>query len=134
MQATTLAQAFRPCPPGDAATLDTAERSLVLDRTVLLCGAQSGRTFPHGHSLIAIDRLTPFIVSELTSTTKPIGVVLRESRLETFREIHSVGEEQAGQCGAYLRLHENVILLSRTYRIRAGGRSIMLITERFPVA
>lgn len=132
VRATMLAQFVQPSRSRDAALLAVPEGAPVLNRKVLLCGERSGRTFLYGQSLILVERLDRRIADGLVLTNKPIGILLRESRIETFREILTAGQERAGACAAYFQAAEDATLLFRTYRIEARGRPIMLVTERFP--
>lgn len=130
VEAVRLAQSLQPARPQDAELLALPEGSPVLDRHVLPCGVRGGMPFLCGESLIVVERLDPCIVDRLESTNEPIGQLLRACRLETFREVLAVGEQPAGSYGAYFGVHQDVRLLSRTYRVVSQGQPIMLITER----
>ncbi len=82
--------------------------------------------------VVALDRVDPALLEGLTGTDKPVGILLRENRTETFREILLVDREPAGPCGAHFGIGPDAELLFRTYRILARRQPIMLITEKFP--
>lgn len=108
---------------------------LLLSRQVILRGTVSGRALLHGDSLIALQRLDPAVQDGLLSTSTPIGRLLAASRIETFREIVSVGSHAAGPVyGAHFDVDPTATILTRTYRIIARERPIMVITERFPAS
>lgn len=113
--------------------LDVRQSDAVMRREVLLRGSESGRTFVHALSQIVPDRLDPAIRRGLLESSKPIGRLIEENHLETFREILSAQREPAGARGVHFGLGHTAPVTSRTYRIIAGGRPIMLITETFPV-
>ena len=113
--------------------LEVHQSDSVMRREVLLRGTESGRTFVHALSQIVPERLDPAIRRGLLESSKPIGRLIEEKHLETFREILSVQREQAGARGIHFGLGHTAPVTSRTYRIIAGGRPIMLITETFPV-
>jgi chorismate-pyruvate lyase len=104
----------------------------VLDRRVLLRGAASGRNFLHGESVIALGRVPRAVRTGLLRGDTPIGLLLRQDRTETFREIlWSVKVVHPG-IAAYFLLAEGTPLLSRRYRVWIDHRPAMLITETFP--
>lgn len=129
IMATRLGQSIQPARPHDAEPLGVAAGSPLIDRRVLLRGAHSGVTFLHGESLIVADRVSPELVERLESTDEPIGLLLRASRLETFREVLAVGEQRAGSYAAYFGSDEDAVLLFRTYRVLSHGQPVVLITE-----
>ncbi len=120
-------------PAGDPCyALDLAADEERLTRRVLLRGSQSGSTFLYAETLIALDKLHPFVRSGLLSTAEPIGRLLTTARLETFRDILSSGRVPAEAIAQHFGIAEDDELFVRTYRIICGGRPIMLITEMFP--
>lgn len=70
----------------------------VLHRTVLLQGSVSGTNFIHGDSVIIPDRLPDSVLESLLTTAEPIGRLLTENRVETFREIVGVRFGAAADC------------------------------------
>jgi chorismate-pyruvate lyase len=68
----------------------------------------------------------------LLRTDTPIGLLLREYRTETFREILHCGTVPARDLAAHFGTDEATPLLARTYRIWIERRPAMLITETFP--
>lgn len=130
IEAVRLAQSLQPAGVEPAELLAVEPGSSVLDRHVLLRGADSGATFLYGESLIVASRLDRNLLDDLDCTHKPIGHLLRASRLETFREVLAVGEQAAGPYGTYFDCGGEAVLLFRTYRIILRGQPIALITER----
>lgn len=130
IEAVSLAQSRQPATPQQAELLDVSAGSQVLDRHVLLRGARSATTFLYGEALIVPERMDPEILDRLTSTSEPIGTLLREHRLETFREVLMVGKQTAGSCAVHFGSGADAVLLFRTYRILTRAQPIALITER----
>ncbi len=64
----------------------------------------------------------------------PVGTLLLENRVETFREVLSAGREPAGSCARYFAVEVDTEMVWRTYRVCARQRPIMLITEKFPAS
>ena len=104
----------------------------VLDRRVLLRGVVSGRNYLCGESAIALSRLPRAVRTGLLRGDRPIGLLLRESRTETFREILWNGTSVARGMAPYFLLTEGTPLLARRYRVWIDHRPAMLITETFP--
>lgn len=104
----------------------------ILDRRALLQGSVSGKDYLYGESVIALDRLTRAVTRELLQGKTPIGLLLREHRTETFREILCCGTVPAGDLAPHFLMSEACPLLARTYRVWIDRRPAMLITEKFP--
>ena len=120
-------------PGGEAChPLELAADEERLTRRVVLRGSTTGRTLLHAETLVAVARLHPLVRTGLLSTSEPIGRLLTTARLETFRDILSSGVTRAGAVAEHFDIGEDEDVFVRTYRIIAGGRPIMLITEKFP--
>jgi chorismate-pyruvate lyase len=126
-----LAQVFDRATPSDDA-LDVAAGDRVLRRQVLLRGRESGTDFLHADAVVVPARVDAAVLDGLLATDEPIGRLLATNRVETFREILSVGQAPAGPCGRHFRIPETADVVFRTYRIVTMGLPAMLITERFP--
>jgi chorismate-pyruvate lyase len=105
--------------------LELGGGELVLERRILLQGTVSRENFLYAESFIAPDRLDDAV-------RKPIGHLIIEHRLETFREILEWGTEAAGPLNEYFSVPATAPTIFRTYRIFTNGRPIMMITEKFP--
>lgn len=120
-------------PSGEAChPLELAADDERLSRRVLLCGSTTGQPLLHADTLVAVARLHPLVRAGLLSTSEAIGRLLTTARLETFRDILSSGLTRAGAVGEHFGIGEDEDVFVRTYRIVAGGKPIMLITEKFP--
>jgi chorismate-pyruvate lyase len=67
----------------------------------------------------------------LLESHKPIGFLMQERRLETFREIVGCGRELATASGRTSTSKRRTAIW-RTYRVFSEHKPIMLITEKFP--
>lgn len=119
-------------PPTPETRLDGADQRL-LERTITLRGARSGTTFLHADSHIAADRVPSGLLDSLLETGRPLGRLLNEHRVESFRQIIATGVMPADALGTCFGVAADSELLFRTYLIHVGGRPLMRITERFPV-
>ena len=114
--------------------LDLDSGCQVLQRTVLLQGSQSGRNHLYADSIMIPDRLDQHVVDGLLNTDTPVGTLLVERRVETFREILAVGKEPADSCAPLFGIPPDEEMICRTYQVLTGRRPIMLITEKFPAS
>jgi chorismate-pyruvate lyase len=104
----------------------------VLDRRILLRGRMSHLARLYAESFIVRDRLPKPLREGLVNSSKPIGLLILENRLETFREIIGCVREEAGDLAVHFGIEPSDYLISRLYRVLAHGQPIMLITEKFP--
>lgn len=98
--------------------LDTPDGADILIRDVVLVGETSGRLFARARSWIALDRLAPEMREDIIAMRRSIGNVLLAHFSENRRELlwHGLTQEKT---------------LERTYRVIAGGKPLMVITETF---
>ena len=113
-----------------ALELDGAEN--LMQRHILLEGRDSHRRMMYAHSTIVVDRLDPRVRDGLLNSRKPLGLLLLERRVETFKEILDAGRRPAGDLAAHFHLPDDAPLIHRSYRMISGGRPLMRITEMFP--
>lgn len=126
-----LGQVSRPVSPADG-ELEPAGHETLLCRETLLQGSDTGRNYIYAEVCVVLDRLDAAVREGLLTTSEPIGYLLAANRIETFREVLRLGRKPAGPLGARFAMDSHDELLSRTYRIIAGGSPIMLLTEWFP--
>lgn len=123
-------------------TLEQTEPSLqkhpgdrLLERRVQLIGEQTGRCYASAFSLVDTSQLSTDLRQGLEAGQLGIGELLRDSGLETYREIVDFGRLSGGE-----QLFEEALGLSsheciwRCYRIVQCGRPVMQIREFFPLA
>jgi chorismate-pyruvate lyase len=97
----------------------------IMVRRARLRGADSGRAFAHAFSVIRTDLIPPHFRQRLIDREIGIGALIRDSGLESYREVMEVGiEPDAGADEA----------VYRTYRIIIAGAPVILITETFPLS
>jgi chorismate-pyruvate lyase len=105
--------------------IGVAEGDSCLVRDARLRGVQSGRAFAEAFSLIRTELIPDDFRRRLIDREIGIGALIRDSGLESYREVLDVGLDRSSD-GA-----ESVF---RTYRITIDGRPVILITECFPLA
>jgi len=116
----------------DLPGLDLKAGDRALRRKILLQGKMSLTNFLYADSYVALDRLDDWMRHGLLESHKPIGFLMQERRLETFREIVGCGRELADGLGPYFNVEETDGMIWRTYRVISERQPIMLITEKFP--
>ncbi|MBI3610528.1 MAG: DUF98 domain-containing protein [Nitrospirae bacterium] len=112
--------------------LELKSGDAVLLRRILLRGVQSGCVYTFAESHIRIDRLDVGIQNDLRQGRLGMGELLRDRRLETYREILDFGTEKAGkELSAYFEIKEGDPIYFRRYRISVKGRPVIVIAEKF---
>lgn len=102
----------------------------VLNRRILLVGA--ARRFIYADSQFLFERLPATIQQQLIDTDRPIGLLWKEARLETYREIVIQTVERDAMAAQRLDLPASTPLVSRTYVVHHGGRPLGVISEKWP--
>ena len=101
-------------------------------RRILLRGTITQKVYTYAESVIRIDLLDSSIKRDLSVGRLGMGELLRDRRLETFREIIECGENKAGDViSKYFEIKPEDIVYYRKYRIIIKGNPAILITEMF---
>ena len=100
----------------------------VLIRQAQLRGIDSGKVYATAFSVIRTERIPPAFRQRLIDREIGIGVLIRDSGLESYREVVEVG---AAGADTQATGEDRVF---RTYRIIIDGVPVILITETFPIA
>jgi chorismate-pyruvate lyase len=112
--------------------LDAPFGTPVIERAVLLLGAESHRLFAFAESVICPDRLPETLRAGLRSGGLSLGQLLLMPGFESRREGLWYGRERPASVPAAVAALAPADFLTRTYRVTAGSRPLMVITERFP--
>ena len=104
--------------------IDVAVGDRCLIRDARLRGTHSGRGFAEAFSLIRTELIPPDFRRRLIDREIGIGALIRDSGLESYREVLDVGLDADGPDGGSV---------FRTYRIAIARRPVILITEHFPL-
>ena len=117
--------------------LELPARSHVIARQVVLQTPSTGNYMPktqaYATSLIVPQHLPKGILDGLESDPAGLGGILQNSGQETRRELLWCCCETARDLPEAIAHLEGEPLLSRTYRVIANNKPIMLITEKFPL-
>jgi chorismate-pyruvate lyase len=105
----------------------------VLKRQILLQGLKSDKIYTFAESLIRVDRLWDGLREDLLEGRLGMGELLRDRRMETYRELLTYGRERVGRLSSILKVNRQEPLLYRSYRIFNRQLPTILITEKFPL-
>jgi chorismate-pyruvate lyase len=106
--------------------IDISAGSRIMVRSARLRGADSGAQYAHAFSVIRTERIPAHFRRRLVDREIGIGALIRDSGLESYREVMEVGVEHSDGDAS-----DGVF---RTYRIIIAGEPVILITETFPLA
>jgi chorismate-pyruvate lyase len=104
----------------------------VLIRRARLEGRESGRTYVHAFSVIRTQLIPAAFRRRLIDREFGIGVLIRDSGLESYREVLEVGVAPSDAAASQAPRGEETVF--RTYRIIIEREPVILITESFPLA
>ena len=109
----------------------------VISRQVVLQTHSQKESSPIIHtyadSLIVPQRLPASILNGLKSDKQGLGGLLRDSGLEARRELLWCGIEVLTDLPSAIAYLEGEKFISRTYRVFANQKPLMLINEKFPL-
>jgi chorismate-pyruvate lyase len=117
----------------DIVPLDIKAGDSVLHRRVLLQGMISKNVYGYAASFIRTDLLWASVRDDLVQGRLGIGELLRDRRVETYRELLTYESSPAGELARDLACQENAMVIMRSYRILIGGKPCLFISEHFPV-
>jgi chorismate-pyruvate lyase len=113
--------------------LEAARQTEVVVREVALQGRQTRQIYAYAVSLVVPARLSEAARRALEVDGEGLGRILLKDKTETYREILWCGKETLTTVPDKLSHLRSREFISRTYRILAERRPIMLINEKFPV-
>jgi chorismate-pyruvate lyase len=106
--------------------IDVRRGDRIMVRRACLRGADSANHYAFAVSLIRTELIPAHFRQRLIDREIGIGALIRDSGLESYREVMEVGVEpstgEADSGGVF-----------RTYRIIIGSEPVILITETFPL-
>lgn len=116
----------------DIPWLEIKQGTSVFKRQVLLHGLFTKKIYTFAESLIRIDRLWDGLREDLLQGRLGMGELLRDRRMEIYRELLRYGREEAGSLSLLIKTGAHESLLYRSYRIFNKQFPTILITEKFP--
>ncbi len=119
-------------PSDSDGVLESGMLSIVRPRQVVLRGTVSGRCYCCARSLVFAERLPATFPEALQNSSSGLGGALNRLAVETRREILWTGREVVPDVPVDVRSAFPGAALVRCYRIIHGGRTAILIQERFP--
>ena len=104
----------------------------ILHRYVRLLGRATRKVYAVAESVAVLEHISQHMRRQLIEEHKGIGELLREGRLETYRELLTANLTTASQWAEQLQVAATASVVTRDYRIYQGGRAVLLIREVFP--
>jgi chorismate-pyruvate lyase len=104
----------------------------LLVRKILLSGAS--QNYLYADSIFVFERFSTSIQDQLLNTDRPIGLMWKEEKLETYREIVEQKVEPCAEAAGHFGLPASEPFVSRTYLIHHAGKPLGAITEKWPVS
>ena len=104
----------------------------LLNRQILLSGVN--RNYLYADSLFVFERFSKAIQEQLLTTDRSIGLIWKEQRLETHREIIEQKIEFCAEIAAHFSVPETAPFVSRTYLIHHAGNPLGAIMEKWPLS
>jgi chorismate-pyruvate lyase len=112
--------------------IDIAAGDRILHRYVRLLGRATRKVYAVAESVAVLEHISQQMRRQLLQEHKGIGEMLREGRLETYRELLTANVTAASQWAEHLHVAATASVVTRDYRIHQGGRAVLLIKEIFP--
>jgi chorismate-pyruvate lyase len=114
------------------AALRCAGPTRMLSRTILLCGAS--QNYLYAESRFVLERLPRWLHEQMVDTDRPLGLLWKEARLETFREIIDQRVEPGAAIASFFGLPASDSFVSRTYLVHHGAEPLGAVTEKWPLS
>jgi chorismate-pyruvate lyase len=118
----------------DLAACGLDRAGAVMRREVTLRGRRSGTAYAYAESFLVVDSLPASMREALAGGRRGIGELIRDFRLETYRDLHDIVRCAARRWALPLGIAENSEVLVRSYRIFHGGCVAVSLREVFPEA
>jgi chorismate-pyruvate lyase len=109
--------------------LDVPEGQLLLRRSAVLQGRESGRAYLRAESLLVTTRLRRSFTERLRTGHDPIGRIMTSEKLDYTRTLLPAQDREAVL--AFLEPEESDSLLVRSYRLEVEDEPVMIIEESF---
>lgn len=103
----------------------------ILKREILL-GHQE-ENYIYANSIFIFENMSRTIQYALLETERPIGLLWKEERIDTFRDITEIRIELCDNLTPFFKVKQGTPFLSRTYMIYNNLKTLGMITEKFPI-
>lgn len=104
----------------------------VMERRILLQGANSGFNYIFARTLIALNNIDAGLKTDLLESDKPLGLLLLEYQVETLKQTLDYGKQPAGPLASHFGVARDLPMICKLYRMISNGKPIMLIEEKYP--
>jgi len=103
----------------------------LLKREILL--GTKVENYIYADSIFILSNMSTKIKHKLFETDIPIGILWKEEKLDTYREILEIKIEICSNIINHFSVSPDTPFLSRTYMIYHNNKTLGVITEKFPI-
>ena len=107
------------------------DKTDILKRRILLCNESTN--YIYADSIFIVENISKSAQNKLLQTNQPIGLIWKDEKIETYREIIDYKLESCGLMAEYFGVPYDTQMVSRVYLIYSNGRVLGMITEKFPI-
>ncbi|MCE9613941.1 MAG: chorismate pyruvate-lyase family protein [Lentisphaerae bacterium] len=112
--------------------IDVKAGDAVVMRRAILRGRLTGSAYAYAETILTCDGVSADLLRSMVDGRMGIGELLRERRLETYRELVRLERQPAGECAVHLGVEPEANVMRRTYTICLERRPVIQVEERFP--
>lgn len=103
----------------------------ILKREILL--GHKGENYVYANSIFVYENMSRKSQYALLETDRPIGLLWKEDKIDTFRDIIEIRVEYCDSLTAFFDVPLGTEFLARTYIIYNNQKTLGMITEKFPI-
>jgi len=107
------------------------EGTLLLNRKILL--GHRNEKYVYADSNFIYGSMTKRCKYELLKNDTPIGLLWKEEKIHTYREIVKIRTEICDDLVSYFEVPLGTTFLARTYIVYSGEKTLGIVTEKFPI-
>ena len=102
----------------------------ILKREILL--GHEAENYVYADSIFIFENMSRASQYALLETDRPIGLLWKEERVDTFRDIIEIRIELCDSLTSFFDVEKGTPFLARTYMIYNNMKTLGMITEKFP--
>lgn len=91
------------------------------------------KKYVYAESIFVFEQLSRTTQYKMLETDRPIGLLWKDEKLETFREVQGYKIESSEAVAFHLNVEPDAPILSRSYTICNNKKIMGVITEKIPL-
>lgn len=103
----------------------------ILKREILL--GNKNENYVYANSIFIFENMSRESQYALLETDRPIGLLWKKERVDTFRDIIEIRTELCDDLASFFDVKQGTVFLARTYIIYNNLKTLGMITEKFPI-